>query len=55
MSNMTFTITFIGYDGLEYCHDCKSLTLAKETALNYSEHGCHCITILDDNGLDYGY
>jgi hypothetical protein len=55
MSNKTFTVTFIGLDGLEYCQNCKSLSIAKQMALLYSEHGGQCIVIVDDNGVDYGY
>ena len=55
MSNTTFTVTFIGFDGLEYYQNCKSLPIAQQMALLYSEHGGQCIVIVDDNGVDYGY
>jgi hypothetical protein len=50
-----YHVHFVGYDGIDYCNPFSDLELAKSEAVSYSEHGCHCIIIVDDNGNEYPF
>lgn len=46
----SFSVSFVGFDGLDYSQEYSDLETAQSEATWLEERGCHTITILDDDG-----
>jgi hypothetical protein len=50
-----FTVDYLNQDGSEGIKDYDDLDSAQYEAATLSENGCHCIMIIDPNGVDCSF
>ena len=50
IQDCSFTVSYVGFDGMEHSQDYQDLQTAQSEATWLEERGCHTITIADDDG-----